>query len=77
MINKLHAAKSTAREGKRRERKAKMEKRGRTYIVICQQVEGAVQLVILEVEGPGGVEVSSSGEGLVQSRFLSLLLLQA
>jgi hypothetical protein len=48
-----------------------------TNIVVGHEVEGAEQLVVLEVERAGQLELAPGGEGLVEGRLLGLLLLQA
>jgi hypothetical protein len=45
-----------------------------TYIVGCQQMEGAKQLVVLEVEGAGGLELAAEVE--LHGRLESGLLLE-
>lgn len=37
-------------------------KRHGTYIILGEQVEWAKELVVLEIEGPGGLEVAAKGE---------------
>lgn len=37
-------------------------KRHGTYIVLGEQVEGAEELVVLEIKRPGGLEVATEGE---------------